>query len=145
MRALAATVLLGVLASPSAFAAVPVRHKVDPCFAGRTVTLSGILAAHHEYGPPGWGDDPSHDSRWTMVVLNVSNTTAKRIGSLLHGCFDDAAGFTQVQLWSLKSSRALSKYQGKAVRVAGSLTAIGGAPAELRDAQVWVNNISVLQ
>ena len=121
MRALAATVLLGLLASPSAFAAVPAHHKVDPCFAGRTVTLSGVLASHHEYGPPGWGDDPAHDSRWTMVVLNVSNATAKRISSLLHGCFDDTTSFTQVQLWSLKGSRALSKYQGKTVRVIGSL------------------------
>ena len=80
-----------------------------------------------------------------MVVLKVSNATAKRIGNLLHGCFDDAASFTQVQLWSVKGSRALSQYQGKTVRVVGSLTPIGGAPAELRDAQVWVSNISVLQ
>jgi len=145
MRAVAATVLLGVLASTPALAAAPARHKVDPCFAGRTVTLSGVLAVHQEYGPPGWGDDPAHDSRWTMVVLKVSNATAKRIGNLLHGCFDDAASFTQVQLWSVKGSRALSQYQGKTVRVVGSLTPIGGAPAELRDAQVWVSNISVLQ
>ena len=145
MRALVATFLLVVLASSSALAAAPARHKVDPCFAGRAVTISGVLAAHHEYGPPSWGDDPAHDSRWTMVVLNVSNATAKRIGSLLQGCFDDTTSFTQVQLWSLKGSRALSKYRGKTVRVMGSLTAIGGAPAELRDAQVWVNNISVVQ
>jgi hypothetical protein len=145
MRALATTVLLGVLASSPAFAAAPARHKVDPCFAGRTVALSGVVTAHQEYGAPGWGDDPAHDSRWTMVNLNVSNATAKRIGNLLHGCFDDPGSFTQVQLWSLKGSRALSKYQGKAVRVVGSLTAIGGAPAELRDAQVWVSHISVLQ
>ena len=145
MRALAATALLGVLASTPALAAAPARHEVDPCFAGRTVTVSGVVSAHQEFGPPGWGDDPVHDSRWTMVVLNVSTATAKRIGSLLHGCFDDSASFTQVQLWSLKGSRALSKYQGKAVRVVGSLTAIGGAPAELRDAQVWITNMSVLQ
>lgn len=80
-----------------------------------------------------------------MVVLNVSNATAKRIASLLHGCFDDPGSFTQVQLWSLKGARALTKYEGKSVRVAGSLTAIGGAPAELRDAQVWVSTMSVLQ
>jgi hypothetical protein len=80
-----------------------------------------------------------------MVVLNVSHATAKKIGGLLQGCFNDATSFTQVQLWSQQGSRALSKYQGKEVRVTGSLTAAGGAPAELHDAQVWVSNISMVQ
>ena len=145
MRALVVTILLLVLASSSASAAVPARPKVDPCFAGRAVTFSGVLAAHNEYGPPGWGEDPAHDSRWTMVVLKVSDATAKRIGNLLQGCFDDTSSFAQVQLWSVKGPRALSKYQGQTVRVRGSLTAVGGAPAELADAQVWVSNISVLK
>ena len=145
MRALAVTLLLLVLASSSASAAVPARAKIDPCFAGRVVSFSGVLAAHDEYGPPGWGEDPAHDSRWTMVVLKVSDTTAKRIGTLLQGCFDDTTSFAQVQLWSLKGPRALSKYQGQTVRVTGSPTAVGGAPAEFRDAQVWVRNISVLK
>ena len=145
MRALVSTILFLTLASSSASAAVPARHKVDHCFNGHEVTFSGVLAAHNEYGPPGWGEDPTHDSRWTMVIVNVSDATAKRIGTLLQGCFNDATDFAQVQLWSLRGSQALSNFQGKTVRVTGLLTAVDGAPAALRDAQVWVSNISVLQ
>jgi hypothetical protein len=148
MRALPIAVLFILLVSSpfgTALAGEPVHPKIDPCFVGRAVTLAGVLSAHHEYGPPGWGEDPAHDRRWTMVVLNVSHATAKKIGGLLQGCFDDNASFTQVQLWSEQGPTALSKYQGKKIRVAGLLTAAGGAPAELHDAQVWVSNISMVQ
>jgi len=80
-----------------------------------------------------------------MVVLNVSHGTAKKISGLLQGCFDDATNFTQVQLWAEQGPRALSKYQDKEVLVLGALTAAGGAPAELRDAQVRISNISMVK
>jgi len=148
MRALLTTALFIVLASSplgEAVAREPAHSKIDPCFSGRKVTLVGILKTHHEYGPPGWGEDPAHDKRWTMVVLNVSHATAKTIGGLLQGCFDSTTSFTQVQVWPKQWPMALSKYQGKKVQVLGSLTAAGGAPAELLDAQVQVSSISMIQ
>ncbi|WP_425605310.1 DUF4431 domain-containing protein [Fulvimonas yonginensis] len=148
MRALPTLILFTLLASSlsgAALASEPVHPKSDPCFADHAVTLLGVLTTHQEYGPPGWGEYPTHDRRWTMVVLNVSHATAKKIAGLLKDCFDDTASFTQVQLWSQQGPGALSKYQGKEVRVMGSLRAASGAPAELHDAQVWVSNISMIQ
>lgn len=148
MQALSTTVLFIVLASSLfgiAVAGEPVHSKINPCFSGRTVTLAGVLTTHYEYGPPGWGEDAAHDKRWTMVVLNVSHAVAKKIGGLLRGCFDDTASFNQVQLWSEQGPTTLSKYEGKEVRVTGSLKAADGAPAEIHDAQVWVSNVSMVQ
>ena len=43
----------------TALASEPINPKIDPCDSGHAVTLVGVLAAHHEYGPPGWGEDPA--------------------------------------------------------------------------------------
>ena len=147
MRTWQKAVIFTAVASSSistALASEPINPKIDPCDSGHAVTLVGVLAAHHEYGPPGWGEDPAHDTHWTLVVLKVSRTTAKRIGSLLPGCFVVTTNFNEVQLWSEQGPRALSKYQGKEVRVVGSLWAGGTAPAERRDAQVRISNISLV-
>jgi len=37
------------------------------------VTLSGTISAREDFGPPGYGEDPKHDSRERHLYLNLDN------------------------------------------------------------------------
>lgn len=140
ITALLLTIL--VLSTTRAAASSP-SIKVHSCSTTSDISLVGIVLTHHEYGPPGWGETPRQDYIWTMVLLKVPKPTSKVIRELLPSCFDATDKLTEVQLWSKQGPRALSKYRGKHVRVAGTLSAWDGPPAELRAAQMWVTRVSL--
>lgn len=114
---------------------------VDPCFAGTPIVLEGVLTSHQEYGPPGWGDDPATDSRWTLVLLKVSPDRAAQMRALLPGCYDEGYDLSRVQL-SADEGIELAKFEGAFVRVTGLLTASTGAPVQVIQPQLEVTEIT---
>jgi hypothetical protein len=120
-------------------------HVAFNCETGIPASLDGILVSHKEYGPPGWGESPAQDSRWTMTVLILSEASKKVATSLLAPCADGPVAITQVQLWFFEStSKTWSKYKNHRVRVTGSIRGASGAPAEIQLGQFEVSEISAL-
>jgi hypothetical protein len=144
--AIAAFVLVALAPTPVfAVGNSPSKPVPSGCDAGSPVTLDGTLASRNEYGPPGWGENPAQDTRWTMTTLVLSEASKKMVASLLAPCEDVRAAPGQVQLWfSATVSKTLSKYKHHKVRVTGSLRAASGAPAEIQRGQLEVSEISAL-
>lgn len=142
---IALALAISVASYKPGIAAAATNHQpsADPCFAGAHMALEGLLTVHQEYGPPGWGDDPATDSRWTMVELKVSPTQAAQLRRSLPRCFEAADDLSRIQLWS-HSATDFAKYQGKRIHVSGQLTAAGGAPAQIIPAQMDVTTITTV-
>lgn len=124
-----------------AVAAESHQPSADPCFAGVHRALEGLLTARQEYGPPGWGDDPATDARWTLVELKVSPAQAAQLRASLPGCFEAADDLSHIQLQS-HGTVDFAGYLGKKVHASGQLTAAGGAPAQVMPAQLEVTGIT---
>jgi hypothetical protein len=135
--------LVFLVGSPIASAAGDPRGAgADPCDAKFPATIDGVLTRHQEFGPPGWGEDPSHDSRWSMPVLTLSASSRRLAKSLLPECGSEPGAETdEVQLWFHPDSDSWKHLVGKHVQVTGSFHFPSGAPAELLDVQFDVTAI----
>lgn len=64
--------ILAVLLTMAAIAQ-PAAAWADAClkYAPKKVTLTGIIFLKEDFGPPGYGQDPEHDTREMNVYINL--------------------------------------------------------------------------
>jgi hypothetical protein len=111
------------------------------CELGFPATIDGLLYTRREFGPPGWGEQPATDARWTMAVLVPSKASKKLAVSLLAPCVDRVIVVNEIQLWFPIKDNGWKKLVRRHVRVIGSLHFAEGATAELLELQFDVATV----
>ena len=107
------------------------------------VELAGKLIAREQYGSPGWGEDPEHDTRWTLYALVLSPTSARFVEERLSPCAGENLTVHEVQLWMAGSdSGPLKKHVNQQVNVVGSLHLAKGPPGEVLLVQLEVTRVA---
>jgi hypothetical protein len=109
------------------------------CDEGVRETLEGVVRLKEMYGPPGWGETPKQDSRWTMAILKLTPESRKVVVGAMASCLDEGATTREVQIWLEKSNEPWSKYKNKKVHLEGTLSSASGAPAEILPMQLSVS------
>lgn len=111
------------------------------CEDGVQTSLDGLIVLRKEYGPPGWGEDPAQDSRWTMVVLQPTAGSQKQVKRLMSSCTSDPKAFSQVQLWIPDKAGSAKEFNHSRVHVKGHLYPANGPPAEILTLQLDASRI----
>jgi hypothetical protein len=107
-----------------------------------SANLDGKVIPRQQYGPPGWGETPQRDTKWTMYVLVLSPKSVKTVASIFARCAPEHLPLREVQLWANQSEGAgLAKYNFRSVYISGVLSLAQGAPAELLPVQMRITNI----
>ena len=107
------------------------------------VELAGRLVAREEYGPPGWGEDPEHDTRWTLYALVLSPASAQIVAEGLSPCAGENLTVQEVQLWMAGSdSSPLRRHTNQQVNVVGALHLANGPPGEVLPVQLEVTRVA---
>ena len=96
-----------------------------PCLAfdPTTVTIQGFLHSRHAFGPPGYGEDPKHDSveHIYVIVLDapicVNGDPKSDINS------DSVSGVREIQVWADRQGlwQRMKSVRGKKVIARGTL------------------------
>jgi hypothetical protein len=141
MPRVASSFLLASFIGQSAAAEQP----ADPCEVGVPVALDGTLFTESQFGPPGWGEDPKHDSKWQMVALKLSAAATTSISPVLKKCLTEPADTTQVQLRLETVNAAWWKpFEGKHVTATGTLYFTDTAPTAVLPVQFELSAIPKL-
>lgn len=111
------------------------------CDDGIQTSLDGVVVLRKEYGAPGWGEDPAHDARWTMVILRLTPGAQEQVRHLMSSCASDPQALTEVQLWIPDKAGSKKDYSHARVHVHGHLYPSSGPPAEILTFQLDVVSI----
>lgn len=114
------------------------------CRQGISVIVEGEVVTRAEYGPPNWGEDPAHDSKWTMGVLILSPASQKEVYDFASACAVPPTKANEVQVWGAKGGEDWGKLRHLKVRIAGLLRVQGGAPAEILPLQLQAVHLAHL-
>ncbi len=133
--------LIFVLAASFAHSA-SAEQPADQCEAGVPLALDGTLFTEIQFGPPGWGEDPKHDSKWRMVALKLSAVAIKAISPALTKCLPESKDTMQVQLWLDSENASWWKpFEGKHVTATGTLYFYDPAPTSVMRVQFQLSKI----
>jgi hypothetical protein len=112
---------------------------------GQIVSLSGILVTKPERGPPGWGETPKIDSRWTAWFIKLDYATPMIVPNL-----DSPASGLRTKIeyeiqvrGKFEFDGTYKNLKGKHVLVTGPLGQ-GAEPSNLGDAQLETTEIKIV-
>ena len=105
---------LGVLWLASAASAQCLKYPPD------LATLTGVAELKISFGPPGYGEDPAHDSKEPQVLVKLDAPICIQRGTDKDGLEEPEANQRLVTLVSMSGSIKLRAFVGKRIRVRGT-------------------------